>query len=134
MPAHLTLFHHLPPGIETELRRRLADATNARSPEAAIVGILDLGGGTALRVESAELTAIREELADAFHGLLTPQDGSSWRPHVTIQNKVGAREARALQRRLRPTFSARPLSIRGLAVWRYLEGPWELVRECPFRL
>jgi len=72
-------------------------------------------------------------LAEAFHGLLTPQDQAPWRAHVTIQNKVAPREARALQRRLSATFEPRPLAIRGLAAWRYLDGPWEPIRAWPFR-
>jgi predicted transcriptional regulator len=134
VPAHLTLFHQLPPSMEGELGRRLAMATATPRPAAAVAGILDLGGGTAFRVESEELAAIREALADAFHGVLTPQDQAPWRPHVTIQNKVEAKEARALQQRLGVGFVPRPLAIRGLAAWRYLGGPWERLREWPFRL
>lgn len=134
MPAHLTLFRYLPPAMERELGRRLATATAASRPAAIIAGILDLGSGTALRVESEALVAIREALAEAFHGLLTPQDQARWRPHVTIQNKVEAKEARALQQRLAVTFESRPLAIRGLAAWRYRGGPWEALREWPFRL
>jgi hypothetical protein len=133
VPAHLTLFHHLPPSLETELVGRLAAATAGPAPAAAIVGILDLGGGTAFRVESRGLAAIRAELADAFHGLLTPQDQAGWRPHVTIQNKVAAKEAGELRERLRATFAPRPLAIKGLAAWRYLGGPWEAIREWRFR-
>ncbi len=133
VPAHLTLFRHLPPGIERELARRLADATAAPPPEAFVTGIIDLGEGTALRVECPGLAAIREELAEAFHGLLMPQDQSPWRPHITIQNKVEPRDARRLQQQLRATFEARPLAIRALATWHYRGGPWEKVREHPFR-
>jgi hypothetical protein len=101
---------------------------------AEIAGVLDLGGGTAFRVESEPLVELREELAEAFHGLLTPQDQGGWRPHVTIQNKVEPKEAKALQRRLLTTFTPRPLAIKGLAAWRYRGGPWEAIREWPFRL
>jgi hypothetical protein len=127
------LFHHLPPGVEAELARRLKAAAKAPPPRADITRLLDLGGGTALRVESPALAAIREGLADAFHGLLTPQDRAPWRPHVTIQNKVANREARALQQTLQASFAPRPLAIRGLAAWRYLGGPWEAVGMWPFR-
>jgi hypothetical protein len=65
--------------------------------------------------------------------MLTPQDQAPWRPHVTIQNKVEPRDAKALQAQLRATFQPRPLAIRGLASWRYQGGPWELVREYVFR-
>jgi hypothetical protein len=133
VPAHLTLFRQLPPSLESELATRLARATAAPPPAARIAGLMDLGEGTALRVESDALAAIREALAEAFHGLLTPADRSPWRPHVTIQNKVAPREARALQRELGLAALPRPLAIRGLAAWRYLGGPWEPIRSWPFR-
>jgi hypothetical protein len=133
VPAHLTLFRQLPPSIESELATRLSRAAASRPPRATVARVIDLGEGTALGVDSAELEAIREELAEAFHGLLTPQDLSPWRPHVTIQNKVAPREARALQQLLRAGFEPRPLAIRGLAAWRYLDGPWEAIRGWNFR-
>jgi 2'-5' RNA ligase len=134
VPAHLTLFRQLPPSLEGELATRLARVAAAPPPRATIAGIIDLGEGTALRVESKELEAIRADVAEALRGVLTPQDQAPWRPHITIQNKVLPREARALQQRLRATFEPRPLAIRALAVWRYLGGPWEPVRAWPFRL
>lgn len=134
VPAHLTLFRHLPPSLEAELSDRLAAETAARPPEAEIAGIMDLEEGTALRVESDDLDAIRESLADAFHGLLMPQDQASWQPHVTIQNKVASRDARQLQQRLGATFAPRPLAIRALASWRYREdGSWTPLKTHPFR-
>ena len=133
VPAHLTLFRQLPPSIERELLRRLASCAAAPAPRATLAGVIDLGEGTALRVASEELEGIRDNLAEALHGVLTPQDRAPWRPHVTIQNKVEPREARALQQRLRAGFAPRPLAIRALATWRYLGGPWEKIREHPFR-
>lgn len=133
VPAHLTLFHHLPPGVERELSQRLATYTATPPPRALISGIINLGGGTAFRVESEELEDIRYDLATAFHGLLIPQDAAPWRPHITIQNKVEPREAKRLQETLKATFEPRPLSIRGLASWRYLGGPWEPIKTHVFR-
>jgi len=133
VPAHLTLFHQLPPSSESEVSRRLAGCVAAPPPRAAIVGILDLGAGTALRVESEALTEIRADLAVGLHGLLSAQDSAPWRPHITIQNKVDPRDSRALQQRLRATSEPRPLHIRALASWRYLAGPWEKIRDYPFR-
>ena len=133
VPAHLTLFRHLPPSLAPELSRRLATVTAAPPPAASIAGIVDLGEGTALRVDSGELEAIRDDLAEALHGLLMPQDQAPWRPHVTVQNKVAPKEARRLQQQLRATFEPRPLAIRALGVWRYLDGPWEKLREHAFR-
>jgi hypothetical protein len=133
VPAHLTLFRHLPPGAEDELTERLKAATAAAPPRAAIAGIVDLGEGTALRVASEELETIRAELAQALQGLLIPQDQAVWRPHVTIQNKVAPREARRLQQQLRAAFEPRSLAIKALASWRYLGGPWEPIRSHAFR-
>lgn len=133
VPAHLTLFRQLPPSLEAELSARLGRAAARPRPKAWIAGIIDLGEGTALRVESEELSAIRDALAESLHGLLTPQDQSPWRPHVTVQNKVAPGEARALQRHLGLAMLPRPLAIRGLAAWRYLGGPWEPIRSWPFR-
>ena len=134
VPAHLTLFRQLPPSLEPELAARLARAAASPPPRAEIAGIIGLGEGTGFRVESAGLEALREELREAFHGLMTPQDLSPWRPHITIQNKVARREARRLQQQLRATFEPRPLAIRALAAWHYLDGPWEPIRAWPFRL
>ena len=133
VPAHLTLFRQLPPSVERELSDRLAAATATAPPRATVAGIVDLGEGTALRVESEDLEDIRQELALAFHGLLTPQDEAAWRAHITIQNKVEPREARRLQQMLRAGFEPRPLAIRALASWRYLGGPWEPLKTHPFR-
>jgi hypothetical protein len=127
------LFRQLPPGVEAELGTRLASYARSTPPKAEIAGIMDLGEGTALRVESEELEDIRHDLALALHGLLTPQDSAPWRPHVTIQNKVPWPEARRLQASLGATFQRRPLAIRGLAAWRYLDGPWEKIRSWAFR-
>jgi hypothetical protein len=133
VPAHLTLFRQLPPSAARELSRRLAACAAAPPPPATVAGVIDLGEGTALSVESRALEDIRHDLAGTLHGLLTPQDAAAWRPHITIQNKVEPREARALQQRLRATFTPRPLAIRALATWRYLGGPWEKIRDYPFR-
>jgi hypothetical protein len=133
VPAHLTLFHHLPPGVERELSQRLGTYTAVPPPRARLAGVIDLGAGTAFRVESEELEDIRHDLAEAFRGLLIPQDMAPWRPHITIQNKVEPKEARRLQQRLRATFEPRPLSLKGLASWRYRGGPWEPIRTHVFR-
>jgi hypothetical protein len=123
----------LPPGIERELGQRLSAYTATAAPLARIVGVMNLGRGTAFRVESEELADIRYDLAQAFRGLLIPQDQAPWRAHITIQNKVEPRDAKSLQAELGAGFEPRPLSIKGLASWRYMGGPWELIREHMFR-
>jgi 2'-5' RNA ligase superfamily len=127
LEAHLTLFHHLPPSVEAELKQRLRTACRAPRPVAQIAAPYSLGGGVAYRVHSPALAAIRSDLAEAFAGLLTPQDQAGWRPHVTIQNKATAQEAKALLETLQRDFRPRPLAIAGLAAWWYRGGPWEKI-------
>lgn len=126
LPAHLTLFHHLPPSVEDELKRRLTEATRGmRAPVAKAAGLMSLGRGVAVKIESPGLAAIRRELCEAFAGLLMPQDAGGWRPHVTIQNKVAPSMAKLLMGALAKQFHPREVEIAGLASWRYRGGPWE---------
>lgn len=133
LDAHLTLFHHLPPSIESELKRRLAQGTRGVTPpRASLAGLMSLGRGVAFRVESPELEAVRESLRDAFALLLTPQDAGGWRPHVTIQNKVEPGIARALKTDLEADFRPRPLAIAGIGCFYYRGGPWEPISRHMF--
>jgi hypothetical protein len=133
VPVHLTLFHSLPPSLLDEARRQLACQASAPPPRAMIAGLMDLDGGAAFRVVSDDLDAIRDDLAEHFHGSLGAPDSAGWRPHVTIQNKVPPKEARALIASLERDFQPRPLGIAALALHRYLGGPWENVARYPFR-
>ena len=133
LPAHLTLFHALAPSVEAELRRRLAEVAREPLPRAEIAGLMNLGGGVAFRVASDDLDSIRASLTEAFRGSLTAQDSPGWRPHVTIQNKVAPKVARALIEELGTGFQPRPLRIAGLGLHRYLSGPWERLAIYPFR-
>ena len=133
LAAHLTMFHALPPTLEEEVRARLKALSAAPRPAAIVAGLINLGAGVAFRIGSAELDAIRGSLADHFHGSLTAQDAGEWRAHVTIQNKVPPLEAKALFDRLKAGFKPRPIGIHGLALHRYLGGPWEPLGRWPFR-
>src|SRR6478609_7337526 len=133
VPAHLTIFHALPPSAEAEIRARIARIIRRSPPTATIAGLMDLGGGVAYRVVSPELDRIRDELADGLHGLLSAQDAGGWRPHVTIQNKVAPKVARELKSLLEQGFSRRPLRIRGLGLYYYRDGSWEPAAIYPFR-
>jgi hypothetical protein len=94
---------------------------------------MDLGGGVAFRVVSPDLDRLRENLTRDLHGLLGAQDIGGWRPHVTIQNKVAPKDARALIASFEREFRPRPLAISGLGLHRYLGGPWERIAAYPFR-
>lgn len=132
--AHVTLFYALPPSCEDELHGLLAAAARDHAPvSASLEGVMSLGGGTALRIESPAMLALRRDVAGRLHGLLTAQDQVEPRLHVTVQNKVSPREARALQRRLSSQIAARGFRFSGLALFRYRGGPWEAVKRWSFR-
>ena len=133
LPAHLTLFHHLPPSALDGLKRLLAsEARTAARPAARIARPISLGQGVALAVDSPGLAAIRGRIADAMHGELVPQDRAGWRPHITIQNKVAPSAARALLQALQAEFRPRPIELIGLAAHWYRGGPWEPIAEWKF--
>ena len=133
VPAHLTMFHAIAPSAERELRGRLADLAAGPAPAARLAGVMDLGGGVAFRVVSDDLDGLRAALARDLHGLLSAQDSAGWRPHITIQNKVAPKVARALFRSLEQDFEPRRLRIAGLGLHRYLGGPWETLGVYRFR-
>ena len=132
IPAHVSLFHHLPgeeePGV-LATARALAGQTRAFAlrPLAA----RSLGRGVALAYESDELATLRGTLATAWAAWLTPQDRQGFKPHVTIQNKVEADAARALLAAM-TGVEPPPCRVEGVAIWRYLGGPWERVATCLF--
>jgi len=133
LPAHLTLFHHLPPSAIEELRRLLAaQARSVPRPAARVTRLIALGQGVALGVDSPGLAAIRADIAEAMRGLLTPQDQAAWRAHITVQNKVAPSAARALLQALSPDFRPRPIMLAGLALHWYRAGSWESIADYRF--
>ena len=131
--AHLTMFHAILPSSESELRQILGTMSAGSPPQAWIAGLMNLGGGVAFRIASEELDSIRAEIAHRLRGLLTAQDSAGWSAHVTIQNKVPPRDAKALIQALGESFTRRPIRISGLGLHRYQGGPWETLRTFPFR-
>lgn len=136
--AHVTLFHAFAPSLLAELRDYLPRiAAEFATPEGAVKGVMDLGKGTAIALESPQLLALREVIAEHFHGSLTSQDLHEPRPHITIQNKVTKQEARDLQARLAPQlagWTARGrFTFPALELWHYRGGPWERVKTSAFR-
>ena len=85
------------------------------------------------RVGADNARLVFADLADAFFGLLTPQDSNKPRLHITVQNKVERSVARKLLQMLESDFSPRPLSIVGLEAHYYRGGPWEPIQAWKFR-
>ena len=133
IPAHITLFHHLP-GPEIEAIERTLERRCAAIPPfpVAASGLRFLGRGVAYALQAPELAALHADLARAWHDWLTPQDRQGYRPHVTIQNKATPEAARTLQQNLQAAFAPFTVRAEGLLLWRYLGGPWEAVGRHAF--
>jgi 2'-5' RNA ligase len=134
VPAHLTLFHHLPGSQRGDVEARLKLIARLTPPlTAEVAGVRSLGGGTAYDIRCDALVDLRAELAHAWRTLLIPQDREGFRPHVTFQNKVTGKQAKALQSLLAASFVPWHFTVSGMTLWRYLDGPWEKLRDIRFR-
>lgn len=133
IPAHLTLFHHLP-GDDLPLVQHVVEALCARTAPcvADVTGVRSLGRGVAFELRCPALLAVRGVLAREWHEHLTAQDRQGWRPHVTVQNKATAEAAAALLAAMRAEFVPFTVRVEGLLLWRYLGGPWEALGRFPF--
>ncbi len=128
--AHVTLFHALPDALAVREDVRAAAAVPGFAVR--VARLRSLGRGVAYVLESEELAALRRDLASGWDRLLTPQDRRPHAPHVTVQNTVPPDRARALLADLSAGFLPYDVAATGLAVWRYLGGPWEHVETAPF--
>lgn len=134
LEAHVTLFHALPTNCEATLLSVLKQFAAEFAPvEAQLLGLMSLGRGTALKLDSPGVMRLRDAIADHLHGLLTAQDQHRPRLHVTIQNKVSPADAKALQAELEGTIRPRRFAFRALGLHRYVGGPWHHVRDFAFR-
>jgi 2'-5' RNA ligase len=124
--AHLTLFHQLPGGRETEISTELREICREREPfTLTVTGLRFLGRGVAYELSSPQLSALRRELARSWEPWLGEQDSQGFKPHITVQNKVSPEQARALHQELQATYSPFEVDGLGLSLWRYLGGPWD---------
>lgn len=134
IPAHITLFHHLPPQALDEIKRTVVEMARYSAPPATMLQrLIHLGSGVGYQLHSPDLLAIRMDLADRFHGLLSAQDQQVPRLHITVQNKVSPKEAKDLLTLLSLDFEPGAFEVKGLALHHYMDGPWEPIGEWPFR-
>ena len=132
--AHLTLFHSLPGEEIDAIDRSLLEATQSLTTMLGEVGELRfLGRGVAFAIACQPLSAVRAVLTAQWKARLTPQDRQTWRPHITVQNKVSAGTARELFQGLTAAFEPMPIRITGLGLWWYEGGPWSFARDYLFK-
>ena len=125
LAAHVTLFHALPGEEEVAVVDDVEAAARRRAFPVEVSGVRSLGRGVAYVLRSASLEEVRGELARGWADLLSKQDRSGFRPHVTVQNKVEPATAKALLVELEATFEPWTCRAEGLSLWWYRGGPWE---------
>ncbi|KAA6439529.1 2'-5' RNA ligase family protein [Dyadobacter flavalbus] len=131
LDAHLTLFHALPD--EPRIVEDLANLAENQQPfEVTAQTIVSLGGGTAFKIISPELSALHQKLQKGWLESLTNQDRQKRNFHVTIQNKVEPQEAKNLQAEMARDFQPFRFTVHGIQLWRYLDGPWEYLMKFDF--
>lgn len=124
LDAHLTLFHNLPqhqPVYET-LDLMCAQQQSFLMEVSAVRSI---GNGVAFKIESEVLQQIHADLQHSLKEFLIPQDKQKLWPHITIQNKVPAEQAKALATSLSDEFEPFKITAEGFVLWAYLDGPWK---------
>ena len=132
LQAHVTLFHALPAAQEQRVRDDVARSAQRPPYPVRVTRVRSLGRGVAYDLRSEVLQEQRRALARGWQAELTPQDARPHAPHVTVQNKVAPAVARALLERLQEGFVPYAVTATGLALWRYVGGPWEPVAAYPF--
>jgi hypothetical protein len=133
VPAHITLFHALPGAEFAAIVATLTEECRGVARSGVRIGPPRfLGRGVALDALAPAVAALRTRLAARWRDWLSPQDRQGWRPHATVQNKVGAERARALCAELAASLPVREGCAEGLLLWRYRGGPWEAAGSFAF--
>ena len=132
LQAHLTLFHHLPPGEPSLIDTLERTAAKHKAFPLAVTRVAFTGNGVAYKVESDELLQLHRSLQVAWSAWLTPQDRQRLWPHVTVQNKEPPEKARTLFEELSGMFTPFTAYATGLELWVYRGGPWEALATYSF--
>ncbi len=133
LPAHVTLFHHLPGAHRNAIEARLAETCRALGPcPFTATGLRFLGRGTAYALDMPAVATLRRDLAAGWAAWLIPQDRQPWHPHVTVQNKAPPILAKRAHAELLAGFAPFSGVAAGLHLWAYLGGPWRSLAYHPF--
>lgn len=134
LSAHITLFHKLPGEQQATIQQTLhALCSHTSILPLRLPKLRFLGRGIAVEVDCPDLVQFRNQLAEEWQAWLTPQDRQTYRPHITIQNKVSSEAARQLYEQLSQTWQPITGQGEGLLLWYYQGGPWEMVGEFDFQ-
>jgi 2'-5' RNA ligase len=128
LPAHITLFHRLPPGLPLIIET--IEKYARRKPfSLGITGIKHMGTGVAFTIGPSEINQLHKEMKTVFKGHLTAQDRKKIWPHITVQNKVSEWKALQTAEKLASGFTPFSIEATGFSLWKYNKGPWLHVQD-----
>jgi 2'-5' RNA ligase len=138
VPAHLTLFRHLPGTRAPDLLSALRTEAGAIRVFPITLGpVARMGEAVALPARGEPLLLLHERLASRFQPLLTPQDRGPFRPHVTLASKLSPAALAATLASLQASNPVFETQAEGLFLWRFDEertaSPWSLLVRLGFR-
>ncbi|HVF98140.1 MAG TPA: 2'-5' RNA ligase family protein [Flavisolibacter sp.] len=133
LSAHLTLFHHLPPGepgIQADLQQW---SKESKQVSLHVAEVKSIGKGVAYKIDCPALLQLHKPMQQKWQAWLTPQDRQTLWPHVTVQNKVSPVVAKETLQSLQASF--RPFTAQGLgfSLWHYQGGPWRHSQDFIFQ-
>tara|TARA_Y100000768_G_scaffold388012_1_gene381476 strand:- start:2555 stop:3037 length:483 start_codon:yes stop_codon:yes gene_type:complete len=130
LEAHITLFHQFPDRCETQLKEWVREQ---KVMQLELSEPVFLGFGFGVKVESPPLKSFYLALRGNFLNQLSKQDAHKKNLHITLQNKVEARQAKKECSEFSKNWQPMSGEILGLNLYHYLGGPWEKKEEIKFR-
>jgi hypothetical protein len=121
------------PGAELSALSHDIEAVRAAPPfEMQVSKLHFTGKGMLFYIESPPLLDMHRKLASRWDKWLIPQDRQGYKPHIVVQNKTLAEQAKVDFLEMQSNF--RPMVVRAesLVLWQYLHGPWQLEQVFPF--
>jgi 2'-5' RNA ligase len=132
LDAHLTLFHHLPANEHQMIEDITLASQNYTAMQLHVNEIKSIGNGVAYKIECDRLLQLHQYLQQQWAKWLIPQDRQKLWPHITIQNKVEANQAKTLKEELEQSFEPFTATGIGLSLYEYLGGPWNFIQKFDF--
>ena len=130
IPAHISLFHALP---EHEQQRIVSDIDTAMRTVDPFTVIVEpprsIGNGVAFFLQAPGLYRIRARLSLQWSMWLTPQDRQSYRPHITVQNKVNRQTLAETLLLLEKSPYPQDALLSSIHLWQYQGGPWKHLQQ-----
>jgi len=132
LAAHLTLFHHLPSG-NASIEKNLETWSQEQAIlSLQVTAVKCIGRGVAYKMESKSLLQLHKQMQQKWEPWLTPQDKQTLWPHITVQNKVSAVEAKHTLTVLQASFQPFTSYGLGFSLWAYEGGPWRFLHNFLF--